>query len=157
MLLGEPLFLLYTRNHLFRHLIELPLQLPDFIPPGDRNSLRIVALGKFCRGTHKTVNASYYVTRGQHAKERAKRKQEEQPGRCAPGPISHKRPEVVNWYPRGHLDIDRSNRLLRLVQDRFHGRNNMNWRSVIYHASSSTRQGAGNEICLFWQQVSNRC
>src|SRR5256714_1346459 len=95
MLLGESLFLLYTRNHLFRHLIELPLQLPDFIPPGDRNSLRIVAIGKFCRGTHKTVNTPYYVTGGQHAKERAKSKQEEQPGRRGPGPDSHKRCEDV--------------------------------------------------------------
>src|SRR5438445_6963696 len=82
MLLGEPLFLLYTRNHLFRHLIELPLQLPDFIPPGDPNTLRVVAMGKFCCGTHKTVNTSYYVTRAQRA----------------PGQKSHKRPKGATWY-----------------------------------------------------------
>src|ERR1700693_1194735 len=151
MLLGEPLFFLYTRKHLFRHLIELPLQLPDFIPPGNPNTLRVVAIGKCCCGTHKTVNTSYNVTRGQHAKERSNRKQEEQPDKRAPGPPSHKRPKVVTCYPRWHLDKERSKRLLRLGQDRFHGRKNVTLRTVIYHVSSTTLQGIGNKQCLLWQ------
>src|SRR5207245_5551567 len=78
-LLDQCLALRHILDQLFRHLIELRFQLPDFVLPADRHSLRVIAICKLCRGTHQALEASYQASCCQHTKEGANRCRDDDP------------------------------------------------------------------------------
>src|SRR5258707_5252022 len=95
-LFRERLTLGYTLDELFSHLIELRLQLANFVALFHRHLLRVVTTSELGGGFYQSMNALDQASRSQLPKKRADRSHNDQPGKAAKEPAPYTSPEQVS-------------------------------------------------------------
>src|SRR5512135_593087 len=78
-LLDQCLALCHSLDQLFRHLIELSFQLPNFILPGDYYTLSKIPICKLSSGTHQAIKASHKSSSSHNPKKSSDRYGNDEP------------------------------------------------------------------------------